>query len=555
MVTPTLANVFTKATRDRWRGMTIGAVVVALFLLMGMAVYRDIDLDVYTSLPEVFRSLVGIAEDADVGSLAYGAIYGFYGAITLASIALAMGSASIAGEERNGTMGILLGNPRSRTEVLASKVASMVLLSAFGAAILWGAGYVVPEILSVDVSGMQIGALMFHIFVNALFYGFLAMAIGGWTGSRGLASGVAAGVMVVSFFAAGLLPLIEGWESAAKAFPWYYYDGSRPVINGISWGHISVLLAGCVAFAVVAFVGVNRRDIRGQSVGVTILDRLRANPITTRVMERLAGGTRVSRMWIKTASDHQGLLLVTAAVMFLMCLMLGPMYNAIDDALARLDFPDEIYALAGAQSGNINTPEGWFEVEIFGLMAPIAVMVVTVVIGAKALAGEEGDRTMGLLLANPIKRRRVVLEKAWTMLIFAIAAGLATFAGVALGVLLAGLDMNFGYLAAACALATLLGLVFGAMALALGAATGRVKVAVLTTVGAALAFHVVNSFGIVDDTIRAIAEWTPFYYYLTSDPLNSGLDWGHAGVLAASAAFLVVAAVWAFDRRDLRQVG
>ncbi len=39
----------------------------------------------------------------------------------LAGLAIAMGSASIAGEESAGTMGLLLGNPKSRTYVLASK--------------------------------------------------------------------------------------------------------------------------------------------------------------------------------------------------------------------------------------------------------------------------------------------------------------------------------------------------------------------------------------------------------------------------------------------------
>ena len=66
----TLSNVFSKTMRDRWLGWAITAVTLTLFLLFGMSVYREIDLTVYTSLPEAFRSLVGIGDDIDVGGLA-----------------------------------------------------------------------------------------------------------------------------------------------------------------------------------------------------------------------------------------------------------------------------------------------------------------------------------------------------------------------------------------------------------------------------------------------------------------------------------------------------
>jgi len=69
-----LATVLTKTFLDRWKAVVIGAFVLTLLFLSGMAVYRDIDLDVYTGLPEAFRALMNIPADADVGTLAYGVI-------------------------------------------------------------------------------------------------------------------------------------------------------------------------------------------------------------------------------------------------------------------------------------------------------------------------------------------------------------------------------------------------------------------------------------------------------------------------------------------------
>jgi ABC-2 type transport system permease protein len=162
---------------------------------------------------------------------------------------------------------------------------------------------------------------------------------------------------------------------------------------------------------------------------------------------------------------------------------------------------------------------------------------------------------MGLLLANPITRSRIVLEKAAAMILYGIIVGFATFAGVALGSLAGGLGMDVGNIAAACLLVTLVGLVFGASSLALGAATGRVTPAIFGSVGAAIVFHVANAILPLNESLAGHARWSPFYYYLTSDPLANGMDWGHGAVLAILTVALIAASVMLFGRRDVRQTG
>ena len=548
-----LSNIFTKTIRDRWLGTAIAAASLALMLLFAMAIYRDINLDFYTELPESLRAILGIPPGADIAGLAIGELFVSYGAWILAGLAIAAGSASIAGEESKGTIGLLLGNPKSRTNVLVSKAASMVLLIGLAVASLWGSTYLVAGVLNVEFAGMDVGALSLHLGVNAIFYGFIAMAIGAWTGNRGTAVGATAGLMFVSIFAVGLLPFVEGWENVARAFPWYYFNSSEPLLNGINWGHMAVLFAGYAIFTAVAIVGINRRDLKGQNTGVTLLDRLRSNPMTKKVANRLAGSARVSRIWIKTLSDHQGLLIVTGYIMFLvMGILIGPIYNWLPAEI--FDMLDQIpeALLAAFGGGDMSTPEGWYQIETFGLMAPIALMVVTIAVGARALAGEEERRTMGLLLANPIKRSKIVIEKTWAMVACAITVGFATFAGVWLGSLLGGLGMDAGNIAATCLLVTLLGLVFGALALALSAATGRTKVAIFGSIGAAIFFYMATSFLPLSENTANYVKWSPYYYYLSSDPLLTGMDWGHGAILAGLMFGLILLSVILFQRRDLR---
>ena len=125
-----LATVLTKSTATAGGSVAIAVAALAVMLLLAMSVYASFDFSFYDDLPEAFRSLMNIPENADAGSLAIGVLYGLYGAFTLAGLAISMGSASIAGEEKAGTMGLLLGNPKSRTHVLMSKTANLVGLIA-----------------------------------------------------------------------------------------------------------------------------------------------------------------------------------------------------------------------------------------------------------------------------------------------------------------------------------------------------------------------------------------------------------------------------------------
>ncbi len=550
-----LANVFAKTIRDRGPGWAIASGVLGTFILFGMFAYEGLDISFLEAFPEAYKSLFGLSAGIDAGALAISAIYGSYGAMTVAAMALAMGAASIAGEERKGTIGLLLANPKSRTYVVISKMAALVLLTTLSTIALWGFSVLFAGLMDVSTGDLDVMALSAHMLASSLFYGLLATAISAATGNRGAAIGVTVGVMVVGFFGAGLLPLLDGGENWAKLFPWYYFAGGEPLYNGIDWGHVGILLGFAAFFAVVAVVGLNRRDLKGQSVGVTMIDRLRANPLTRKLADRLAGSARVSSIWAKTASEHQASLLAAIAYMLYVQLLLGWFWRALpEEMFDMLDSMPEgmnaMFALFGG--GDIGTPAGWFQIETFGMMAPIMIMIVTISIGSNAVAGEEAKRTMGLLLANPITRSRVIVEKTITMALYASIVGVVAFLGTWGGALVGGMDLPVENIAAICVLLTLLGIAGGALALAIGAGTGRKGTAIWGAVGAGVGLHLLNSLGEIAGN-PAWQKFSPFYYYLSSDPLNNGLDWSHAAVLVAISVVLFALAFPLFQRRDIRE--
>jgi ABC-2 type transport system permease protein len=547
-----LANVFTKSVRERTTSMLIASISLGFLLWVGMAVYRDVDITFYYDLPPAILDLMGIPETGDVAGIAFGAMYNLMGAFTLAGLAISMGAYAIAGEERDGTFGLLLGNPLSRQGVLASKAASLVVMTAFGTLILWAFALLVPDWLNVDMTGIEVDAVMLALFFNALVYGFLALAIAAFTGNRSLGSGVAVAVMLVGYLGASLLPLTENLGEWARIFPWYYFNGSNPVVNGNHWGHIAVMGGMVLVFFAVAFVGVMRRDLKEKSTDRTVVDRLRENPRTQKIMERIAGSARVSRISIKTASEFQGLLVITASIMFYMGLLMPIFYGLIPDQFKELveSFPDALVAMVGG--ANMATFEGFLQAEIFSITGPVAILVVTIVMGARALAGEEERHTMGFLLGNPITRSQLIIEKSIAMVVFASVVGVATFGGTWLGSLLAGQPASTVNLAATSALLTLMGLVFGGLSLAVGAATGRSRVASGTATGVALLSYFVFSFFPLSETFEPWAQLSPFTLYLGSDPLTNGMAWIDAAVLVGVFLVLVAVSVPLFHKRDLR---
>jgi ABC-2 type transport system permease protein len=550
-----LSNIFTKSVRDHWLGSTIAFVSLVLMLLFAISVYRNFDVNIYQEMPAVMKTIMGIPPTADAASLAISVYLAGVGSWALAGIMIAYGSGAIASEESNGTIGLLLGNPKSRNNVLFSKTAAMTLLMVVIVAGLCGASYLITNVLNVRMEGMHVEALSVHLLAIVLFHGFLALAIGAWTGNRGMAAGITTGVMIVSIFATGLIPLIKGWEDLARIFPWYYLNSSQPLLNGIDRGHIGIL-ASCVAgFFIIAVIGLNRRDLKSRNVGVTIVDRLRNYPLTRKVMSRLAGSARVSSIWIKTLSEHQTLLTIIGYVMFLSSILIGVLYNLMPiETMAKLidSFPEIKTIFAAFGGGDFSTPEGFFQLEIFSLMVPASMMVAGIVVGTRALAGEESRNTMGLLLANPITRSRIIIEKSLTMVICCVVVGVTTFLGVAAGSLLGGLDMNMGNIAAGCLLGTLLGLAFGMLALLLAAATGKGRTAAFGSIGVALVSYITASFFPLSSNLADYVKWSPYYYFTGSDPLANGMDWAHAAVLAGMAVVFLILSIYMFMHRDLR---
>jgi ABC-2 type transport system permease protein len=130
---------------------------------------------------------------------------------------------------------------------------------------------------------------------------------------------------------------------------------------------------------------------------------------------------------------------------------------------------------------------------------------------------------------------------------------LATAAGVWIGVLLGGQEeISLSGVVSTAALLALFGLVFGGVALLVGAATGRRRISTWATTGVAVATWFMFTFLPLTESARGAADFSPFQWYLGTDPMVNGMDWTGAALLAATFVVLVAVAIPLFERRDLR---
>lgn len=260
-------------------------------------------------------------------------------------------------------------------------------------------------------------------------------------------------------------------------------------------------------------------------------------------------------VFTKTLYDERRALLAFAVSLVLLELMYLSFWPSIQGQPSIGDFLDQmpqamrnLFAVAGA---DMSTPVGYVQIELFAFLGPMVFLLFTITAGAAAVAGEEERHTLDLLLTQPVSRRRVVADKLGAMVLGAV--GLGAVAGVAFLAIGPLFDVRVpaGHLVAALVHLVLLGLVFGALALAVGAATGRPGLAKGVAAALAVVAYVVNGLAPMVSWLEPAQKFSPFYQYAAHDPLRNGLSGSGVLVALATVVALGVVAAVTFERRDV----
>ena len=246
--------------------------------------------------------------------------------------------------------------------------------------------------------------------------------------------------------------------------------------------------------------------------------------------------------WPSTASGAVGLLAVLVVV--------GALFPAVGHTIGKLTIPKGVSELLGG--ADYGTITGWYRSEIGSIYGPLVIGGLAIAGAVAATAGEEEDRILGLVLAHPIMRSRLVAAKAAAIAAVVVIIAFAAWAGLIVGVAVGGGGISLAHITAFSVQLAFFGFATGALAIALGAGTGRRALAAGGAAAVAIVGWLINGFAPLIGAIDWLKYLSMFYYYAGHDPLGSGVDIGGLVVLGALALGLTALGMIGIERRDLR---
>ena len=241
-----------------------------------------------------------------------------------------------------------------------------------------------------------------------------------------------------------------------------------------------------------------------------------------------------------------------SALMAALVLAVYPSYGArlgsSGESLARFELPPALQALVG--DVDLASVEGFLSAEFFSWI-PALLVVYAIIQGTGALAAEESNGTLDLLLAQPISRTRLFIEKATSIIVGTLVIVALILPGWVVAYVAVSIDVALGRLLVATVAMAPLMLAFAALSLLAGCLLPTRRDAAAAVVAVAVISFFVNSLGQAADVLEPLRPASLFYYFRAEAVLVDGANLAGVAVLLAVTLLATVAAGLLFQRRDL----
>lgn len=119
----------------------------------------------------------------------------------------------------------------------------------------------------------------------------------------------------------------------------------------------------------------------------------------------------------KSIYNNRKKLFIYIVLSLLMLWMFAAFYPAVRDEAEDMTklfeaYPEELFQAFGVEGTDVfSTFEAFLGVEHFSIMWPILVIILTISLGTSAIAGEIDDKTIEILLSQPMSRTKIYIAK------------------------------------------------------------------------------------------------------------------------------------------------
>lgn len=270
-------NLFAHEVMSR-RGAIFGwGVGLALFGIMYIAIYPQMAeymsvlgaISIYQSMGMNMGSLEGYLASAVVQFIP----------IMLVIYVVISSSSTLAGEEENGTLELMVTMPLARWQIIAMKalalsVATLLILiiAALGSVAVFA---FIKTMIVTDVSSFQLFIAILSSWPLLIAFLMMGLFFGAYLPSRRAASMALTIVILVSYFGKILALSLPSLEGLKPLFLFTHFDTSPEMFaGGIQTGGMLILLGVALVFFALAILSFDRRDI---GVGLWPWQRAKTN--------------------------------------------------------------------------------------------------------------------------------------------------------------------------------------------------------------------------------------------------------------------------------------
>lgn len=256
-----------KTLRDQQRAFVAWGLGVVGLATMYAAFYPSVrrsaaDLQHYLEkLPDALKNLFGGDFTTPAGYLR-SETFSVLGPILFLVFAIGAGSRAIAGEEEGRTLDLLLSTPVRRRQVLFDKWLSMVATTLGLAAVLALTVAVVGPPFDLHVGLADLAAACLMLFLLAVTFGSIALAVGCYAGRRAVAIGIAGALATLTYVLNVLASAVPGLASLRPLSPFRWYLEPDPLLHGVSVSNVVVLVGVTAVAYALAWWSFERRDLR-----------------------------------------------------------------------------------------------------------------------------------------------------------------------------------------------------------------------------------------------------------------------------------------------------
>lgn len=248
--------------RKHMRTAIIWIAAFTLYVAMIVSIYPTFSnagmLDVVKNYPEPFKKMFNVDLMASLPGFLSVEIFTFL-PLVLAFFPITTLAGAIAGEEERGSMDIYLAQPISRRHIVLANVISTAIWCIVMLTVACVANRVLAQVRGMELGFRQALEGFLGVFPVIFVFGLIALAVGSFARTKGAATGAAFVTMFMLYLANAIGKLVPDYESIRTISPFRWYDD--PIINGINWTGVLILLTACLVLLLTAIVVFDRRDV------------------------------------------------------------------------------------------------------------------------------------------------------------------------------------------------------------------------------------------------------------------------------------------------------